>query len=163
MGDEEVFVDEEIGGGDAGGGGKPGFVPAAILKILKWVALGLAAIIFIVTVVFITVSVMTKGPKAEAYPSPSEAYQQVQPILQWYDVGEIRTRTSDENPATVIVSIKLGYDMDNKTLRTRSTSAASRLWIRHVTFFQEAGSGVERQLRAAAEERIERDDQQDDG
>lgn len=114
MGDEEVFVDEEVAGGGDAGGGKTGFVPAAILKILKWVALGLAAIIFIVTVVVITVGIITKGPKAEAYPSPSESYQQVQPILQWYDIGEIRTRTSDENPATVIVSIKLGYDMANK-------------------------------------------------
>lgn len=114
MGDEEVFVDEEVAGGDSGGG-KTGFVPAAILKILKWLALGLAAVIFIVTVVVITVSIMTGGQTKTVQPSESRAYDTAPPILQWYDIGEIRTRTSDENPATVIVKIKLGYEQENKS------------------------------------------------
>jgi flagellar protein FliL len=137
MGDEEVFVDEEIAGGGDAGGGKTGFVPAAILKILKWVALGLAAVIFIVTVVVLTVTFIVKGPTAEVYPSAAESYQLVQPILQWYDIGEIRTRTSDENPVTVIVSVKIGYDPNNKSAQNDINQRREQIIDRTRFFFSQ--------------------------
>ncbi|MGC9312309.1 MAG: flagellar basal body-associated FliL family protein [Sediminispirochaetaceae bacterium] len=120
MGDEEVFEAEDVAGGPAEeeSGGKRSFIPAAVLKILRWVALGLAAIIFIVTVVVITVSIMNRGPQAGTYPAPSPEYAGEVEILSWYDVPEIRTRTSDDNPYTVIVDPKLGYEKENKKIQT---------------------------------------------
>ncbi|HDQ14863.1 MAG TPA: flagellar basal body-associated protein FliL [Sediminispirochaeta sp.] len=120
MGDEEVFDAGDVAGGGAEeeSGGKRKLIPAAVLKILRWVALGLAAIIFIVTVVVITVSIMTRGPQAGAYPAPSQEYSGELEILWWYDIPEIRTRTSDENPYTVIIDPKLGYEQENKKIQT---------------------------------------------
>ncbi len=137
MGDEEVFVDEEVAGGGDAGGGKTGFVPAAILKILKWVALGLAAVLFIVTVVVVTVRIMTGGQQRQAMPSASEQYDEAPPIRQWYDIGEIRTRTSDENPSTVIVSIKLGYERENNAAQNEINQRREQIVDRTRYFFSE--------------------------
>ena len=120
MSDNEVFDEDDIAGDvtEEDSGGKRGFIPQAILKILRWVALGLAAIIFIVTVVVITVMIMNRGPKAGAYPAPSANYTGQTPILSWYDIPEIRTRTADESSFTVIVDPKLGYQQNDKKIQT---------------------------------------------
>jgi len=120
MADEEVFEADDVAGGTAEeeSGGKRSFIPQAVLRILRWVALGLAAIIFIVTVVVITVSIMNRGPQAGAYPGPSQEYEGTLQILSWYDVPEIRTRTSDENAYTVLVDPKIGYAKDDKKIQT---------------------------------------------
>lgn len=117
MGDEEYLNEEEVAGGQESGE-RRGILPAMLLKILKWVAIGIAGIIFIVTVVVITVNFMDRGPQAEAYPSASEEYKQSQPILQWYEIPEIRGRTADDTPNTVIVDPKLGYELENKRIQS---------------------------------------------
>jgi flagellar FliL protein len=118
MGDEEYLNEEEVAGGGEEGGERRGIIPAMLLKILKWVAIGIAGIIFIVTVVVITVNIMDRGPQAEAYPSASEEYRGSQPILQWYDIPEIRGRTADDTPYTVIVDPKLGYELENNKIQS---------------------------------------------
>jgi hypothetical protein len=86
MSDEEVFAEEEIAGGDGQElGGKTGLIPAVVLRLLKWVALGLGAVIFIVTIVVVTVGFLNKGPQNVVYPSDSPEYSEVPDILQWYD------------------------------------------------------------------------------
>ena len=159
MADEEIFVDEEIAGGGDAGGGKTGFLPAAILKILKWVALGLAAVIFIVTIVVLTVSFIVRGPAAESYPSAAEEYRLVQPILSWYDIGEIRTRTSDETPVTVIVSAKIGYDPNNKSAQNDINQRREQIIDRTRFFFSqkreaELNARFEAQLKNELKEMI---------
>ena len=119
MGDEEVFAEEEIAGGVGQElGDKTGFLPAVVIRLLKWVALGLGAVIFIVSVVVGTVKVLNKGPQNVVYPSPSEKYHEVPEILQWYDLEQIRARTSDDHPVTVIVHPKLGYEMNNAKIQS---------------------------------------------
>ncbi len=119
MGDEEVFAEEEIAGGVGQElGDKTGFLPAVVIRLLKWVALGLGAIIFIVSIVVVTVKFLNKGPQNVVYPSASESYQETPPILQWYDLEQIRARTSDDRPVTVIVNPKLGYEMGNAKIQT---------------------------------------------
>ncbi len=119
MSDEEVFAEEEIAGGEGQElGGKTGFIPAVVLRLLKWVALGLGAVIFIVTIVVVTVSILNKGPQNVVYPSDSLEYSELPDILQWYDLKEIRVRTADEQPITVIIHPKLGYEMENTAIQT---------------------------------------------
>ncbi len=119
MADDEVFAGEGIDESpDQENEKQGGFIPAVLLKILKYVALGLAAIIFIVTVVVITVQFLDRGPKAGAYPAPSPEYSEKIPILSWYDIQEIRSRTADENPHTVIINAKLGYEKENKKIQS---------------------------------------------
>ncbi len=119
MGDEEVFAEEEIAGGVGQElGDKTGFLPAVVIRLLKWVALGLGAIIFIVSIVVVTVKVLNKGPQNVVFPSASEKYQETPPILQWYGLDQIRARTSDDHPVTVIIDLKLGYEMNNAKVQT---------------------------------------------
>ncbi len=142
MADDEVFSGEgldETPEQEAERSG--GFIPAVILKILKYVALGLAAIIFIVTTVVITVKVLDKGPQAEAYPSASPEYTEKVPIYSWYDIPEIRGRTADENPHTVIVDAKLGYEKDSKKIQTELIARSEQIIdiIRHYFAGYKAG------------------------
>ena len=118
MADEDSFLDEDVAaGGDVELGDKPGIVSSLLLKILKWAAVGLAAVIFIVTVVYFTTRVMSRGTRPATVPAVSEAYQATTKILSYYAVFEdIRTRTADETPYTVIARIGLGYDRDDDRL-----------------------------------------------
>ncbi len=120
MGDEDNFM----AGGEADAdqelevGRKVGFIPAAAIKILKWAALGIAAIIFIVTVVVITVSVMGRGETQTGYPGASQSYQGPVPIYSSFALPEIRGRTADQSPVTFIVEANLAYEQNNKVIQT---------------------------------------------
>jgi len=86
-----------------------------IARILTFVGIGLGAVIFIVTVVVITVGIVNKGGKPAQPIVKSEEFQAATPLYQYIGtVGEIRTRTSDSEPASVIVKIELGFDMETK-------------------------------------------------
>ena len=122
MGDqeEEVYPGEGVDEGlEQEGESKGGFIPAFLVKILKYVALGLAAIIFIVTVVVITVNFLDRGPETGTYPEASPDYTAKTPVYQYYGgIEEIRARTSDETAYTVIVDAKLGYEKNNKKVQS---------------------------------------------
>jgi Flagellar basal body-associated protein len=86
-----------------------------IARILMIVGIGLGAVIFIVTVVVITVGIVNKGGKPAATIETSEDYQAATPIFQYVDtIGEIRTRTADAEPSSVVVRIQLGLDLQDK-------------------------------------------------
>lgn len=119
MADEEGFLEEDVAAGqDLEVGQKIGFLPAIAIKILKWAAVGIAAIIFIVTVVLITMQILNRGTQPQTLPTVSPNYESKPPILSTFDaIEEIRTRTSDENPSTVIVRVILGYEENNKLVQ----------------------------------------------
>ncbi len=99
--------DINLEGGEAGaaeGGGKN--LTALVPQLLKWVAIVLGSLIFIVTVVVITVSIMGGSGKNQTAIPLSEDYVGVREVLQWYQaIGSIQTRTSDAIPASVMVDI----------------------------------------------------------
>ena len=130
MADEDVvFGDDDVTGGtEPDSGDRGGFLPEIVIRILKLVAMGLAAIIFIVTVVVITMQVLGRGTAQQSLPATSENYQGEEPILQWWDgIEEIRTRTSDAEPLTVIVKVKVGFEKDNKAIQTELIARQSPL------------------------------------
>lgn len=118
---DDMFENE----GEAGAAGdqvqaakKVGFLPAIVIQILKWVALALGAIVFIVTVVIITVQLMGIGSKSVTQQSVSKEYEGKEPIYDWFaNVGEIRARTSDDVPHTVIVDVRIGYKQGDKAMQ----------------------------------------------
>lgn len=121
MADEDVvFSDDDVtGGAEPDSGERGGFLPEIVIKILKLVAMGLAAIIFIVTVVVVTMQILNRGTAQQSLPVVSDEYQGIAPVLQWWDgIEEIRTRTSDAEPMTVIVKVKIGFEKDNKSILT---------------------------------------------
>jgi flagellar FliL protein len=107
---------------------KVGFLPGIVIQILKWAALGLGAIIFIVTVVVITVGFLNKGSQSMTLQQVSTDYSGKEPIYDWYgNVGEIRGRTSDQVPHTVIVDVKIGYPQQHKQMQAELISRTPQI------------------------------------
>jgi flagellar FliL protein len=136
MSDEEVFAEDEGGTSpEQEPGQKTGFIPAFLLKILKWVALGLAAVIFIVTVVIVTLKIMQGGQQATQYPAVSESYKAKPPRYTYFEIEQIRTRTADEAPHTVMVSTKLGYTENDKKILTELIARTDQIFDVIRTYF----------------------------
>ena len=98
-------------------------------NILKWVLIGIAVIVLVVTVVLITMKVVLKnqtGTQAET--NISDNYLQKRDILDWYkSLGAIKTRTSDEEAASVVIDIALGYKKDDKKCSAEITQRTVEL------------------------------------
>jgi flagellar FliL protein len=93
--------------------------------ILKFAAIGIGALIFIVTVAVITYNLMNKGGKSQtAVTDPLSPYIGNQPVYSWYtEIGQITTKTRDAatRDATnymVTVDVKLAYDQTDATAAT---------------------------------------------
>jgi len=85
---------------------------AAILPtILKFTAIGIGAVIFIVTVSVITVRVTRTDGRAQTITEPGSPFEAIMPALTWFDLGTITTNTRDATQTTVTVSIFLGHDI----------------------------------------------------
>ncbi len=119
MADEESFLDEDVSvGQDSEVGKKIRFLPALVLKILKWAAVVVAAVIFIVTVVVITMRIINQGRPSGSVPVVSENYRSAPPVYDYYkNFEDIRTRTADEVPYTVVAKVALGYEQGNKSMQ----------------------------------------------
>jgi len=120
MSDELFDTEEEVGGEDVGGGGrKVGFLPGLLIQILKWAGIIVGAIIFIVTVVVVTMKIMGTGTQSQTRIPATEEYQSKPPVYDWYSgIGEIRGSTADEVRRTFIVEPNLGYDQGDRQLQT---------------------------------------------
>ncbi|HAK69661.1 MAG TPA: flagellar basal body protein FliL [Treponema sp.] len=116
----------DIGGLDEGtepakkGGGLKGAFP----QLLKWILIGLAAVIFIVTVVVVTVKIVGGNGKGQTENfTVGSIYTTKREIYDWYtSLDQIRTNTDEEIPASVVVQVALGYKKDDKAASTEITS-----------------------------------------
>lgn len=94
-----------------------GFLPGVVIQILKWVGIILGAVIFIVTVVVVTVNFLGRGTANLTSVPESDDYRAEVPILTWFEsVGELRGSTNDTQRTTYIVEPFLGYDGENNAL-----------------------------------------------
>jgi flagellar FliL protein len=131
--------DINLEGGDAAsgeGGSKKG--SGMLPQLLKWVAIVLGSLIFVVTVVVITVNVMGGTGKNQTAIPVSEEYIGQKDVLQWYSqaIGTIQTRTSDEIPASVVVDVAIGYGFDDKIAPAELSSRIVELKDFLRSFFQ---------------------------
>jgi flagellar FliL protein len=123
MSDTDDMLDE--GGEPAGGGAKkPAGAGALLPNLLKFVAIGLGAVIFIVTVTAITFNFMNKGGKSQTVTSDSSpSYVGKRPeYLYFNSIGVVRTRTKDVASHSVVVEMGIGYDMNDKNAQTELTT-----------------------------------------
>jgi flagellar FliL protein len=122
MSDEnEMFEEGEDSavGGEAQPSKKVGFLPGIVIQILKWAALGLGAIVFIVTVVYITMTFMGAGNQSINQQQVSADYVGKAPVYDWFpNITGIRARTADNPPGMVMVDISIGYEQGNKIVQT---------------------------------------------
>ena len=127
MADEDDGLGLDDGGSDAAApakGGKGLLIPS----LLKWVAIGLGAIILIVTVVVITMKVVGGNQSQVSAVPMTEEYTATKEILDWYtSLGETQTTTMEANPATVTVEVVLGYKKEDKATSTEITQRTVEL------------------------------------
>ena len=109
-------------GGTSASSGKKGGMGGALPGLLKWVAIALGAIILIVVIVVVTVNILNKNTTGTPSIPISDEYVTQREILAWYtSLGAIRTKTSDDISASVVVDIALGYKKDDKATSTEIT------------------------------------------
>ena len=94
---------------------KGGALGALLPTILKFAAIGIGALIFIVTVAVITYNIMNKGGKTQTVVTdPSGPYIGKRPTYGMYTgIGPITTKTKDTANHTVTVVMNLGYDTED--------------------------------------------------
>jgi len=129
MSDEEQSFDDGLAAEeDLSVSNKVGFLPAALMKILKWAAIAIGAVIFIVTVVILTMQFINRGAQPQTYVAVTEEYEGTTPTYEYYDnIPEIRGRTADKTPATVIVKVNVGYDMGDKEVQSELIARTPKL------------------------------------
>ncbi|MDR3301958.1 MAG: flagellar basal body-associated FliL family protein [Spirochaetaceae bacterium] len=117
--DEKDLGDGPEDGGEASSEPKKDS-SGVIGKLLKFVAIGLAALIFIVTVVIITFKIMSgSGATAQAAIPQTEAYAAIKPIYSYYDgLGNISTRSRDPTPYNIVAAPVLEYDLNDTATQT---------------------------------------------
>ena len=125
MSDEEGFLDESVTGEEEQPArAKTGFLPAIVITILKWVAIALGAIIFVVTVVIITNRVTGRGREAAGIPPYSPEYEQEDIELEYFntDLDNIRGTTADDPPVSFLASVTVGYPVGKTVVQTELVS-----------------------------------------
>jgi flagellar protein FliL len=120
--DQGLNLNEEEGGAapapsrPKGGGG-------GLLRLLMWIGIALGAVIFVVTVVIVTVNIINKQGKPMSQVAVGEEYQRATPEYEYFTtLGDIRTRTVDKEPSSVVVNINLGFDKGDKDTPTMLTA-----------------------------------------
>lgn len=108
---------------------KKGGLGGVFSSLLKWIIIGLSAIIVIVVVVVITVKITGKNSTAvTAIPASEEYVSGQREIYDWYQsLGVIQTTSADNPPATIRVDIALGYKKDDKATSTEITQRTVEL------------------------------------
>ena len=118
--------DLELDGGDAPGLDAPKKASGLALllpNLLKFVAIGLAALIFIVTVSVITYTILNKGGASQtAIPSNSPFVGARPEYSMFTSIGIIRTSTRDPVPYSVVVDMVVGYDLNDNAASSEMTS-----------------------------------------
>lgn len=122
MADEDTSLDDNDLDSSVGGKKKGKGMGGLLPTLLKWIAIVIGAIILIVTVVIITMKVMGTNNTATVAVPVSPEYTTKRELLSWYNsLGQVKTKTCDEIPATVVVEVVLGYKVDDKTTATEIT------------------------------------------
>ncbi len=157
MSDDQLFdTDEEVASDDGSGGNRVGFLPGIVIQILKWAGIIVGAIIFIVTVVILTLQFLNPGGQTQTVQPQSEEYRAQPPVLSyWEEIGEIRGSTADDPRKTFIVEPFLGHEPDNNAVRAELNDRRIQIREEIALYFSSKTSdnltGVEGRQRAKEE------------
>ncbi len=120
MSDEQQDLNlEDVGAGaeDVAGPRRGGLLSGMLLTILKWAAIGIGAVIIVVTTTIITVRLVSKGNQNQGLAAMSPAYgTKKEPLAVFDDIEQIRGQTADDPPAIFLMQVSLGYDIKNKEI-----------------------------------------------
>ena len=116
---------------DLDGGESPGIeapkkasgLAALLPNLLKFVAIGLGALVFIVTVSVITFNIMNRGGTTQTAIPQNNPFVGSRPQYQFFtSIGMIRTSTRDPVPYSVVVDMVIGYDLNDNAAQTELTA-----------------------------------------
>jgi flagellar FliL protein len=118
--------DLNLDGDDSGGGAstpkKASGLAALLPNLLKFVAIGLGALIFIVTVSVITYNILNKGGQSQSVIPSASPFVGARPQYQMFtSIGLIRTSTKDPLPYSVVVDMVIGYDLNDNSAQAELT------------------------------------------
>jgi len=128
MGDDDAL---DLGGEDVsgveGGGKKRKGLGGLLPNLLKFVAIGLGALIFIVTVAVITYKILNSRGEAQTVLDPTSEYIGTRPQFSTFTlIGQLNTRTRDQSH-TVVVDMLIEYDLNNNAAQTELTGRVNQL------------------------------------
>jgi len=130
----------DLEGGDAPGIDAPkkaSGLAALLPNLLKFVAIGLGALIFIVTVSVITYNVLNKSGSSQTVIPANSPFVGARPQYSVFtSIGTIRTSTKDTIPYTVVVDMIVGYDLNDNAASTEMTGRLYELRDFVRTFFR---------------------------
>jgi len=156
MSDQLFDTEEEVATEESTTGGRRiGFLPGLLIQILKWAGIIIGAIIFIVTVVILTLRIMGEGSDTAQtqIPEGSEAYESNVPILQWYsNIEEIRGSTADQPRQTFIVQPYIGYQPGAQAVENELISR--KVQIREIIAVYFSSHSADQLLGADNRERV---------
>jgi flagellar FliL protein len=110
-------LDMDEGAAPASTPKKASGLAALLPNLLKFVAIGLGALVFIVTVSVITFNILNKGGLSQTNIPVNSPFVGTRPTYQYFTlIGSVRTTTKDVIPHAVVVNMIIGYDEnDNAT------------------------------------------------
>jgi len=121
----------ELDGEDSSGIGtqkKASGLVAALPGMLKFVAIGIAALIVIITVSAITHTIINRGGRAQtAIPSASPFVGARPSFSAFTAIGQVRTTTNDPVPFSVIVDMVVHFDLNDNAAQTELTDRLHEL------------------------------------
>ena len=116
---------------DLEGGDSPGLdtskkasgLAALLPNLLKFVAIGLGALIFIVTVSVITYNILNKSGQSQTLIPSNSPFVGARPTFSFFTlIGQVRTTTRDTVPHSVVVDLIIGYDENDNAAATELTA-----------------------------------------
>jgi flagellar basal body-associated protein FliL len=138
MADEERFLDEDVTGEEEQStAARPGVVSGFLLVILKWAAIGLAAVILIATVSWATFSLFIRGRTPSGIGEFSPEYQQTDEKLEFFGnrLDNIRGQTADDPPKSFLANVSIGYEKGNTKVQTELIEKTELIQNRILKYF----------------------------
>ncbi|MDR2096490.1 MAG: flagellar basal body protein FliL [Treponema sp.] len=118
---EDLDLGDEDAGGLDNSSKKTSGLAALLPNLLKFIAIGLGAVVFIITVTVITSNIMLKNNAGqEAMPANSPYIGQRPQYAMFTAIGVVRTRTKDNQ--AVVVDMVIAYEQGNNATATELTA-----------------------------------------
>jgi flagellar basal body-associated protein FliL len=124
MSDEKDDINLEDGEDAASpaGGRRAKGLGGALMPILKWVGIGLGALILIFTVAVVAFNVMGGGGKPQTeIPAGNELYEAVDPVYAYSEIRDLPSAYKLKDKYFISIKISLGYDEADKATPTEVT------------------------------------------
>ena len=148
----------DLEGGESGGLDVPkktSGLGALLPNLLKFVAIGLGALIFIVTVSMITYNILNKRGQSQTVIPVNSPFVGARPTYQMFSsIGVIRTSTRDPLPYSVVVDMVIGYDLNDNTAASELTGRLYELQDFVRSFFK---SKLANELKPENEARLKQE------